>query len=353
MAFSHTDLFRTVTLLAVGALAVVILVFWVGGRGVMDKIDSINPGYLLLAFCLEACFMLLGSLRWSMIIRAQGSRVPREIVAINFSGAFFNNITPISKTGGEPIRAYLLGKANGTSFEEGMAAVIVDRIFDMAPFVLICLVTFALIAICRVPSSFLLLVLILFGLLGAALVSVIIIAASLQKEAGLRFVLFLIGKLEPLIRRVRPVDDVRDRTLQALERFYQGTKIISKDKRLLAASVIISLLLWLTVILRLKMVFLSLGSNISLITVNIVAVASTFAGFVPLLPGGLGATEATMIALFLGFGVPRDVSGLAVFVDRIASFWFVTVVGAAASVRLSLKLKDMDQQGQLTRASER
>ncbi len=351
MAFSPTDLFRTVTLLAVGALVVVVLVFGVGGKGVLDRIGDIAPGNLLLALCLEACFMLLGSLRWSMIVRAQGNKVPKEIVAINFSGAFFNNITPVSKTGGEPIRAYLLSRANGTTFEEGMASVIVDRIFDMAPFVMICLVTFATIAIFHVASSYLLLALILLGLAGAALVSVIIITASLQKEAGLRLVLFLIGRLEPLIRRFRPVDDVRNRTLQALERFYQGTRSISKDRKLLAASVLISLLLWLTVILRLKIVFLSLGSNIPLVIVNVVAVASTFAGFVPLLPGGLGATEATMIALFLGFGVPRDVSGLAVFVDRIVSFWFVTVVGAAASVRLTFKLKDMDQQGKVTRAS--
>jgi uncharacterized protein (TIRG00374 family) len=268
MAFSRTDLFRTVTLLAIGALVVVILVFWVGGKSVLDRIGHIAPGYLLLAFCLEACFMLLWSLRWSMVIHAQGSRVPKEIVAIAFSGTFFNNITPVSKTAGEPIRAYLLGKANGTTFEEGMASVIVDRIFDMAPFVLICLVTFALIAIFHLASSLLLLVLILLGLVGAALISVVIIAASLQREAGLRFVLFLIGRLEPLIRRFRPVDDVRNRTLQALERFYQGIKSISRDRRLLAASVLISLLLWLTVILRLKMVFLSLGSNLSLLVVK-------------------------------------------------------------------------------------
>jgi len=342
MAFSPTDVFRTVTLLAVGALVVVVLVFWVGGKGVLDRIGSITPGYLLLALCLEVCFMLLGSLRLSMIVRAQGKKVPREIVAINFSGAFFNNITPVSKTAGEPVRAYLLGRANGTTFEEGMASVIVDRIFDMAPFVLICLVTFATIAIFHVASSLLMLVLILLGLVGAALISAIIVAASLQKETGLRLVLFLIGRLEPLIKRFRPVDDVRSRTLEALEGFYQGTKSISKHRKLLVANVLISLLLWLTVILRLKIVFLSLGSSVPLIIVNVVAVASTFAGFAPLLPGGLGATEATMIALFLGFGVPRDVSGLAVFVDRIVSFWFVTVIGAAASVRLSFKLKDMD-----------
>jgi len=340
---ARNNLPATMMLLAAGAFVVVLLAGWVGGKGFVRRIGTLSPGYLLLALCVEICFMLLGTLRWSIIIRAQGGRIPRELLAISFSGAFLNNITPVSRTGGEPVRAYMLSRANGTTFEEAMATVVADRVFDMVPFVLICLVSFALITAFGVAPGPLVLGLMLLGLVAAAVLSTILIVASLRKEAGVKLVLLVVGRLEPFVRRFRPGHDIKAGTLQVLERFYRGTRSIAGRRSVLARGTLISFILWLTIILRLKIVFLSVGSDLPLIIVNVVAVASTFSGFAPLLPGGLGATEATMIALFVGFGTPNDVAATAVLVDRVVSYWFVTAIGALTSVRLSLKLRDVER----------
>lgn len=327
---------------------VVVLVLAMGGKGVLQNLRAMNPSYFLLAVCLQMCHMGLWSLRWSVIIRAQGQRVPRDIVAITFAGAFFNNMTPVSKSGGEPVRSYFVGKAGRMSFEEGLASVIVDRVFDMAPFVLICLGTFFLMTLAHMTSNLILLTFVILGLATSAILSAVIVSASLRKETGMRLLLFVIDRLAPLIGRFRPVDQVRTRAKQALETFHLGVSTISRNRSLLLASLLISLLSWGTVILRLKTVFLSLGWDVPLLVINVVAVASIFAEFLPLLPGGLGATEATMIALFIGLGVRRDISGSAIFVDRIISYWIVTLVGALATAYLTYKfgvLKGEDKPG--------
>jgi uncharacterized protein (TIRG00374 family) len=317
---------------------VFLLVGWLGGEGVFEKIGTLRLSYFLLAVGIQLAYVLVWTLRWSLIIRAQGNDVPADILPITFSGIFFNNITPISKTGGEPVRGYLIGKSTDTTFEEGMASVVVDRIFDMAPFVLICLLTFGLVAILGLTENVLLLMLMLLGLVTASVLSVVFISASLREESGYRIVLFFIDKFEPLIHRFRPVDDLREKVIDALERFYLGIKAISNNRRLLLVSLLLSLLLWVLVVLRLKVVFLSLGADVSLLTINVVAVASVFAGFAPFLPGGLGITEFVMIGLFIGLGVPEDVSGSVVFIDRIVSYWLMTLIGAILSIYLSLKL---------------
>jgi uncharacterized protein (TIRG00374 family) len=335
---SRKDLIQAAALLILGGIMVFLLVGWLGGEGVFAKISTLKLNYFLLATGIQVAYTFVWAFRWSLIIRAQGHEVPKDIIPITFAGAFFNNITPVSKTGGEPIRGYLIGKSTNTTFEEGMASVVVDRIFDMAPFVLICLLTFALVSTLGITDNALLLVLMLLGLVTASLLSIVFISASMREEWGYKIVMFFIDKLEPLIKRFRPVDELRDLAVGALERFYLGVKNIASNRRLLLACLLLSFLLWVLVVLRLKVVFLSLGADESLLIINVVAVASVFAGFAPFLPGGLVLTEIVMIGLFIALGVQEDISGSVVFVDRIISYWFMTLVGTICSIYLSLRL---------------
>ncbi len=334
---ARIDPVRTGILVLAGASLVVLLVLCIGGRAALQNILRMKPGLFLVALGLQIAHTALWALRWSLIIRAQGQKVPREILGITFSGAFFNNITPVAKSGGEPVRAYLLGKMNHTTPEEGMASVVVDRIFDMAPFVIICLITFALIFVSHLAANLFLLTLILLGLIASGVLSVVLTLACLRKEAGLRIVLFFFDKLKPILRRFGPVEELRSRLEKALGRFYLGVKTISENRRLLLASMLISLLLWLIIILRLKTVFASLGSEQSLLVINVVSVGAVFVEFLPLLPGGLVSTEATMIALFIGLGVHKDLSTSAVLLDRVISYWAVTIIGAATTFYFGLR----------------
>ena len=60
----------------------------------------------------------------------------------------------------------------------------------------------------------------------------------------------------------------------------------------------------------------------------------TIAGALSFLPGGLGVTEAGMLALLakLGTGTGEGVAAAATFVTRLCTLWFAVVVGLVALV---------------------
>ncbi len=335
---SRRDLTKAAIILIVSAAVTMAVIFLLGGEGMIRELKAVRTEYIILAIAIQVIYTALWAFRWGLIVRAQGQQIPRDILPLTFSGAFFNNITPVSKTGGEPVRGYLMGRATDTSFEEGLASVVVDRIFDMVPFIFICLGTFLLIWIFELPATSLLLTVVFIGLIASTALSIFFIYGALNRDAGLRLVLFFIDKLSPIISRFRTVAELKEQTRMAVVRFYDGVECISRNKRLMAVSLLISLALWVLVILRLKVIFISLAADQSLLVVNIVAVAMIFAGFVPFLPGGLVITESIMILLFTGLGVQRDIAGSAVLLDRFVSYWFMSFVGALASLYLGLKL---------------
>jgi uncharacterized protein (TIRG00374 family) len=60
-----------------------------------------------------------------------------------------------------------------------------------------------------------------------------------------------------------------------------------------------------------------------------VFIISALIGFIPLLPGGLGAVDGLMIILFSAAGVPPSISAAATIVERLISFWMTSIIGIA------------------------
>jgi uncharacterized protein (TIRG00374 family) len=50
-----------------------------------------------------------------------------------------------------------------------------------------------------------------------------------------------------------------------------------------------------------------------------------------MLPGGVGAVEATMIGLYATLGTPTDVGFIVVLSYRVISFWIPTLLGLVAA----------------------
>ena len=52
-------------------------------------------------------------------------------------GLAINDLTPSGRSGGEPVRAYLLSKSSNESFKTTFATVMSDKIFDTLPFMVL------------------------------------------------------------------------------------------------------------------------------------------------------------------------------------------------------------------------
>jgi len=70
-----------------------------------------------------------------------------------------------------------------------------------------------------------------------------------------------------------------------------------------------------------------LGTDIGLATATAIFLTAVLSGALSGLPGGLGGTEATSIALLALQGVPLDTAVLATAIIRVATLWFAVGLG--------------------------
>jgi len=109
------------------------LIHRVGGvHQVLLQIQGIRRSFLLWAFLLYMGAVLLGSVKWFVLLQAQGVQVPyRALVKYTLIGAFFNNVLP-ANVGGDVVRGY--GLAHHTARSEAAVSVVIDRLVGLFAF---------------------------------------------------------------------------------------------------------------------------------------------------------------------------------------------------------------------------
>ena len=70
-----------------------------------------------------------------------------------------------------------------------------------------------------------------------------------------------------------------------------------------------------------------LDADVALATATAIFLIAILSGALSGLPGGLGGTEATLVALLLLQGVPTTVAVLATAIVRVATLWFAVAIG--------------------------
>ena len=70
-----------------------------------------------------------------------------------------------------------------------------------------------------------------------------------------------------------------------------------------------------------------LGADVSLAAATAIFLIAVLSGALSGLPGGLGGTEATSVALLLLQGVPLETAILATAIIRVATLWFAVGIG--------------------------
>jgi uncharacterized protein (TIRG00374 family) len=119
-----------------------------------------------------------------------------------------------------------------------------------------------------------------------------------------------------------------------LAEFHRSTATLVRPFPLLGA-VVLSVGSWFCECLAFWIVVRGFpGAHLGLHPATFIYSAMTIAGAVSFLPGGLGVTEAGMLALLGKFatGVGRGTALAATFLTRLATLWFAVVIGLGALV---------------------
>jgi uncharacterized protein (TIRG00374 family) len=293
-----------VAVLLFTAVIAVMLTFTDGAR-LLETLSHFNPLGILLLLLATAISLVLRTFRWKLLLGADGihlkfSDVGRPLLI----GLAASLLTP-AKTG-DLARCFLLRKEKRIHVKKSLPSLIFERIFDLA--VLLALATILLSSLKRTSLT---------------------LTLSIMAVVGIVAGLLLIFWFPPLSRLV----------FHIILRNKFGEMEASARKAPLSPrfylAMLLSLAIWVIEFSRIYVALQFFGfTSISLLQVSQIMSVSIIAGVVSAIPGGIGSSELTSVALFSVFKVPSYASSAALILDRICGFWLVIGLGAFISPSL-------------------
>lgn len=287
----------------VSALGYLAFSLWGGWREVVDALGRVGLVGLCFALGMSVFNYVLRFLRWQCYLEALGHTLAWRPSFRVYLAGFALSATP-GKIG-ETIRSGLL-KRHGVLYSRSLAALLSERLSD-----LLAITGLVTIGLGHYPQT-----------RSIAMIGLAIILSTL----------FLLSQYR-LIRQV--LYWLRGRHGRFVE-LSRHTLIMLLDARrchtplLLLSSSLLSLAGWGAEALAFHFLLHWLGADVSLGFSVFVYAASTLAGAISFMPGGLGGTEAVMIALLLTNGVPQADAIAVTLVIRLTTLWFAVGIGAIA-----------------------
>jgi uncharacterized membrane protein YbhN (UPF0104 family) len=208
---------------------------------------------------------------------------------------------------GEAVKAVLLRASHKIQMARTAPIVIAERVTDLVALLLLGLVG----GVGRAVDP-------RFLLVGAGLVVAGLVVVSVDPVA--KAAIAIAGRL-PLLRRIA----------HRLDDAHAHTAILLAPLPLVAATALATVS-WFFECLAFYFVIKGFpGAHIDLLSATAFYAATTVAGALSFLPGGLGVTEAGMLALLVKrAGIERGAAAAATFVTRAATLWFAVALGLPA-----------------------
>lgn len=240
--------------------------------------------------------------RWPLMAKNLGLQVPLpRLVAIYVSGYAF---VPTPGKAGTAIRLWLLQKNHRIAYSRSAPLMVIDQLSDLLALSFLSVFGFGALA----GHGFSLTITVLF--LGG-------LAAVLMWPA---FGVYALKGLYGLLGKKKPRIFVK---LKRLVRFFAQTA----SPKLLLANVCLAMMGWLSMGCAFWWLLGLAGVPLPLFAVVGVYAFASVVGALSMMPGGLGSTEAVMVALLLPLGVPAAIAVPAVLVVRGCVVWLPVAVG--------------------------
>jgi uncharacterized protein (TIRG00374 family) len=285
---------------------IALFVFFIAQFGGIQKTLALvgEVGWLgLAAYVANASFTLIvPAVGWTMLMRAEGMRVPLwTAVKANLMGFPLNFITPSMYLGGEPLKTFYVAQVHSEPKRRVLATIIVGKFQEIGGLLLVMLVA-AGISLWRLDFS--------------RQQEVILIGsmAVLTALFGLTLYAF-IGNFKPTVKIINALAALgfaRRRMARLRARAREMEHLIhqafTKRWRTFLAAQAVTFLSAVSVLMRPWIYFYFTKDRVSLPVEQLCAiyVVTNVVNCLPLTPGGLGFFEGLMVAVFSAVGIPRE-----------------------------------------------
>ncbi len=273
-----------------------------GWEDALAGLSTLSPLKIGALCALAATHYLIRAYRWHMIVQAGDVPTTLRQNTLHFFGGFAMTATPGRV--GELVRVRWLRRDSGRSFGQLLPIVFADRAVELAAMVLLIAISLSLVSLGTNAT---------WWLLAVAVILVWIACRPRLLEFVLVGVWKIIGGPKPrLFVRLR-------RLVRRLTPFMHLS--------LLLPTVGLGVLGWALEGSAFYILLAWLGAPISLWAAIAIFLVAVLSGALSGLPGGLGGTEASAIALLVLQGVPLETAILATLIIRVTTLWFAVLIG--------------------------
>lgn len=284
------------------------------GLSIYANIDELLEAFVLynwflfpVVLLLSLCNYAVRFFRWEYYTKTLDIRIERKMSFMIFLSSFIMSVTP-GKIG-EVFKSYLLKEQNGTPVSKSAPIVFAERITD---FLSLAMLSMAGALMFGYGTT----LIVGFGMFFILLVFVI---------SNRKISYFLIGILE----NIKFVAKFSHKLHSAYDSIYLMVRF-----RELLVTVALSLLAWAFECFSFYLVVNGFGLDsalhINIFIATFVYGFATLAGAATMLPGGLGATDASITGLLVLLNIPKNISVASTLIIRAATLWFAVIVGIVA-----------------------
>ncbi|MCK8826668.1 flippase-like domain-containing protein [Natroniella acetigena] len=308
---------KRVSLFIVGILLVFLILWQADFYEVLEGLKDFSIPLLITTCLLQLITILTINFQWYKLAIQMGERIPlRKILHINLIGTFVESITPSNKAGGELTKVLLLRAKLSFSTSKATALVTLQKTISSTVFIFLNLIAIMwfLLTIKREGLHLQVLLIIFFcGVL-------ILILAGL-------FILYP-AKFYNLIAKIPISERIKGKIEDTIFMLRNNLKEIIENKKILWEQILLSLLIWILFPIKAYLIIKGLSIDISFVAAGVVTYLTYMVGMLPLLPGGVGTVEGSIVFFLLPMGVAAS-DGMAVaLILRFVTFWFVFLLSA-------------------------
>lgn len=290
-----------------GALVFIGLSIYANFNELMEAFIEYNwlmfPVILVLSFCNYVSRFY----KWEYYTKVLKIDIERKMSFIIFLSSFIMSVTP-GKIG-EVFKSYLLKEQYGIPISRSAPIVFAERITDFLSLVLLS-ITGALI------FGYGTTIIIGFGIF--FIVLVFIISSKNISHSIIEF-----------FEKFKFVSRVSHKVHTAYDSIYRMVRF-----KELIVTIILSIIAWGFECLSFYLIINGFGmesfAHINIFVATFVYGFATIVGAATMLPGGLGATDASIAGLLVLLNIPKNISVASTLIIRAATLWFAVIVGIAA-----------------------
>jgi len=331
---SQLSVKKSFAFMAVGLLVFILyLYFFVGFEEILVILQQVNPVDYFLYYSLTvaaiALSVLFYSMTWHELLKALSINIGlKKSFIYCWLGNFVDLVLPLETVTGEITRGYLVYNDLKNHFGKTVASLVCHRIisifttlsglivssvyllfrYRVEPYVLYLLST---VTVCTTAT-----IMILFYL-------------SVKEKAAEKLVNALIKLAAFLTRNRLKLVDLKEKAKSTLSVFHQGVKTFGKNPRYLVKPIVYSYVSWFFHLTIYFLVFYALGFSEIVRYFPQMIIVFSISLSVQTIPVGLpvGLVEIVMTSLYVLFGIPPAISGIATSLIRVITFWFQILVG--------------------------